>query len=82
MLQLSQPSVKPVLFYRYIYTDIVNFESVDHADGLSYAADKYMLPILSNRCIQYVKDNLSPKNVFRALEFGVDHHDEALKVYF
>ena len=51
-----------------------------HADDLYYAADKYMLPYLSERCIQYVKDNLSPKNVFQALELRILHENEALKV--
>ena len=53
---------------------------MDHADGLSYAADKYMIPNLSDRCIRYVTDNLSAKNVFRALEFGILRENEPLKV--
>ena len=40
-----------------------------------------MITNLSERCIQYVKDNLSSKNVFRALEFGIFYENETLKVY-
>jgi len=31
--------------------------------------------------MQYVKENLSPRNVFQALEFGILHENEALKVF-
>jgi len=60
---------------------MISLQAVEDAYNLYYAADKYMLPNLSERCIQYLKDNLSPKNVFRALEFGTLRENEALKVY-
>jgi len=81
MVNFNSKLKQLISFIRFIYTDVVNFESVGHANDLYYAADKYMLPYLAERCIQYVKGNLSPRNVFQALEFGILNENEDLKVF-
>lgn len=66
---------------RFIYTERTELKSLDEAENLSYAASKYILPTLFRICVEYMGDNLSPENVFRALEFGIFHNETELKVY-
>lgn len=66
------------LFNRYIYIDSIDLESLDDAVDLIYAAEKYMIPSLSSRCIDYMINN--PSNLFRVLEYAVLTENAGLKV--
>lgn len=72
LLQNFQNNI--LIFYfsysRYIYTDTIVFNTVEEAIGVLYAAKKYMLPHLSQKCHDYVLDNLSPNNVLLVYEFA------------
>jgi len=58
----------------------MDLESVDQAIDLYYAAQKYILPKLVDKCIKYIMENLSPENVFRVLDFTQICDDKNLKV--
>jgi len=70
------------MWYRHIYTDSVDIQSVDQAMGLCYAAQKYDLPDLVTECLQYVEDNLIPECTIKVLEFTNLFEDGNLKVNF
>ena len=65
-----------------MYSDSMNLQSIDQALGLWEAAQKYILPDLLAKCIQYVKINLSPECTIRVLEFIKLFEDETVKVSF
>jgi len=47
---------------------------------LCYAAQKYILPDLVAKCLQYVKDVLCLENIFLVLEFIKLFEDASIKV--
>lgn len=68
-------SVKFIFHYyfpmiRYIYTDTIEITSMDKACELCYVAKKYMLPLVVQRCTEYLWSDLNSKNVCRAFEFA------------
>ena len=69
-----------LLFIRYIYTDQVDLKSFDQACELTYAAKKYMVSNLMEKCSQFMRKDLIPENVFSALEYANLHEDTTLKV--
>ena len=54
----------------YIYTDKVDLLTFDQACELCYAAKKYMLPDLVDKCTNYLYNNLQPRNACKAHEFA------------
>lgn len=53
----------------------------DQAYELCYAAKKYMVPNLVEKCSQFMWKDLIPENVCRALEFANLYEDVLLKVH-
>jgi len=53
---------------------------MNQAMGLYYAAQKYILPEVVAKCVQYVKENLCPANICKVLEFSKLCDDEQLQV--
>lgn len=68
------------VFFRYVYTEHVELKSFDQACYLCYAAKKYMIPNLVEKCSQFMWKDLTPQNVCRALEFANLYEDARLKV--
>lgn len=56
--------------FRYIYTDTIEISSMDKACELCYVAKKYMLPVVVQRCTEFLWSDLNAKNVCRAFEFA------------
>lgn len=63
-----------------MYTEQVELKSFDQACELCYAAKKYMIPNLVEKCSQFMWKDLIPQNVCRALEFANLYEDARLKV--
>ncbi|KAF4517097.1 hypothetical protein B566_EDAN007020 [Ephemera danica] len=61
----------------YIYSDHTKLENVETALCVCYAANKYMINTLILKCIDFIKKNLDPDIVCRALEFArlIDNAD-------
>ena len=53
-------------FFRYVYSDEVNLSGSTVME-LLYLSKKYILPSLTEKCIQYLQDNLDASNVFSIL---------------
>ncbi|KAF4527898.1 hypothetical protein B566_EDAN011289 [Ephemera danica] len=60
----------PVFQAMYIYTDSINLKSFDLGCDLLYAAKKYILPYVVERCKTYLVSNLTHENVCRVYEFA------------
>lgn len=54
----------------YIYTDVIQVDTVDKACELCYAAKKYMLWHVVETCTNFIFKDLRPANVCRAYEFA------------
>ena len=52
--------------FRYMYSDEVNL-SGSNVMGVLYLAKKYIVPSLTNKCAEYLKEKLDPSNVFSIL---------------
>ena len=65
-------------FYRYVYTDNVQFSSVEEACDVLYAAKKYMISNLSQLCHSYMKRNMQAKDVVAVYEYAKLLEEEAL----
>jgi len=63
-----------------MYSDSLNLQSMDQALSLWQAAQKYILPHLVAKCIQYVKNKISPEYNIKVLEFIKLFEDETIKV--
>ena len=55
-------------FFHYMYSDEVNL-SGSNVMGVLYLAKKYMVPSLTEKCTEFLQDNLNPSNVFSILPF-------------
>lgn len=64
--------------FRYIYTDRIEITSMDKACELCYVAKKYMLPVVVQRCTEFLWSDLNAKNVCRAFEFAKLFEEPAL----
>ena len=60
--------------FRYMYSDEVNL-SGRNVLGVLYVAKKYMVPLLADRCMKYIKIHLDPSNVFSILP-AVEKYEE------
>ena len=66
--------------FRYIYTERVDLKSFDQACELSYAANKYVVSDLLEKCLHFMGKDLIPENVYRALKYANLYKDTTLKV--
>ena len=63
--------------FRYMYSDEVNL-SGSNVMGVLYLAKKYMVPSLTDKCMEYLKEKLDPSNVFIILPFAQKYEDNTL----
>ena len=66
---------------RYIYTEHVELRNVEQPCKLSYAAKKYSVPHLLEKCSEFMWTDLTVDNACRALEYAVLYEDVNLKVH-
>ncbi|KAL1458618.1 hypothetical protein WDU94_008754, partial [Cyamophila willieti] len=76
-IKLDEPVVLPdmdaehfQLFIKYLYTDILSIPDVDSAHGILYAAKKYLIPHLAQRCVRYLESNLCIDNLLDTLRIA------------
>ena len=60
-----------------MYSDEVNL-SGSNVMGVLYLAKKYMVPSLTDKCMEYLKEKLDPSNVFIILPFAQKYEDKTL----
>ena len=60
-----------------MYSDEVNL-SESNVMGVLYLAKKYMVPSLTDKCMEYLKEKLDPSNVFIILPFAQQYEDKTL----
>ena len=63
--------------FRYVYSDEVNL-SGSNVMGVLYLAKKYIVPSLTNKCAEYLKEKLDPSNVFSILPLAQKYEEKAL----
>lgn len=56
----------------------IEITSMDKACELCYVAKKYMLPVVVQRCTEFLWSDLNAKNVCRAFEFAKLFEEPAL----
>ncbi|KXJ19949.1 BTB/POZ domain-containing protein 2 [Exaiptasia diaphana] len=59
---------------RFLHSDVVNLTGSNVMEVL-YLADKYMLPLLQDKCYEYLADNLTPDDVFTVLPQAQQSND-------
>ena len=64
--------------FRYMYSDEVNL-SGSNVMGVLYLAKKYIVPSLTDKCTEYLKENLDPSNVFSILSSSLKYEEKALE---
>ena len=64
--------------FRYLYSDEVNL-SGSNVMGVLYLAKKYMVPSLTDKCMEYLKEKLDPSNVFIILPFVQKYEHKTLE---
>ena len=64
--------------FRFLYTDKVNLSGSNVMQVL-YLANKYMVPSLSKKCAEYLRDNLKVSNVFLILPHAQKYEDKDLE---
>ena len=64
-------------FLRCLYYDDIRLTG-NCVMGLFYLSKKYMVPFLTERCSEYLRDNLSAENVFSVLPLAQKYEDEHL----
>ena len=64
--------------FRYIYSDEVNL-SGSNVMGVLYLAKKYIVPSLTDKCTEYLKEKLDPSSVFSILPFSLKYEEKALE---
>lgn len=57
-------------YFRYIYSDDINMDSLDQACELCYVAKKYMLPQLLKTCMEFIWKDVDCETALRAYEFA------------
>ena len=63
--------------FRYMYSDEVNL-SGSNVMGVLYLAKKYIVPSLTDKCTEYLKEKLDPSNVFSILPSSLKYEEKAL----
>ncbi|GIX69772.1 TD and POZ domain-containing protein 5 [Caerostris extrusa] len=68
-------------FLLFLYTDDIKNLLSDTVKELYYAADKYDVPLLKEKCTAFMKKNLSIKNACDLLQLADIHQDSCLKTF-
>jgi BTB/POZ domain. len=55
---------------RYLYTDTLNIPDLDTAQGILYAAQKYLIPHLAKHCVKYLECSLNLDNLLDTLRIA------------
>ena len=63
--------------FRHLYSDEVNL-SGSNVLGVLYLAKKYMVPVLADKCKDYLQDKLDPSNVFTILPTAQKYEEKNL----
>ncbi|XP_078361886.1 BTB/POZ domain-containing protein 6-like [Oculina patagonica] len=63
--------------FRYMYSDEANLTG-SNVMGVLYLAKKYMVPLLADKCIEYLQDSVDPSNVFSILTFAQKYEEKTL----
>jgi hypothetical protein len=63
---------------RFLYTDKVLL-TLDNALGVLYLAKKYILPVLADKCITFVKNNINSDNVLTVLSHSLFLNEKFLE---
>ena len=63
--------------FRYMYSDEVDL-SGSNVRGVLYLAKKYMVPSLTDRCTDYLSENLDSSNVFSILPYAQKYEEKNL----
>ena len=64
--------------FRYLYSDEVNL-SGSNVMGVLYLAKKYIVPSLTDKCTEYLKEKLDRSNVFSILPSSQKYEEKALE---
>ena len=64
--------------FRYLYSDEVNL-SGSNVMGVLYLTKKYIVPSLTDKCVEYLKGKLDPSNVFSVLPSSLKYEEKALE---
>ena len=64
--------------FRYMYSDEVNL-SGSNVMRVLYMAKKYIVPSLTDKCTEYLKEKLDPSNVFSILPSSLKYEEKALE---
>ena len=64
--------------FRYMYSDEVHL-SGSNVMGVLYLAKKYIVPSLTDKCTEYLKEKLDPSNVFSILPSSLKYEEKALE---
>ena len=64
--------------FRYMYSDEVNL-SGSNVMGVLYLAKKYIVPSLTDKCTEYLKEKLDHSNVFSILPSLLKYEEKALE---
>ena len=65
-------------FLRFLYTDECNF-TADNAVFVLYLAEKYIVPSLAEKCVEFLETHLAAENVFVVLEQALKFEEEKLE---
>lgn len=63
--------------HRYLYYEDANFTD-DDVLGILYASKKYFVPLLTEKCIDYLEDHLTPSNICLVYEHSLLHNANRL----
>ena len=63
--------------FRYMYSDEVILNG-SNVMGVLYLAKKYMVPSLTDKCTEYLQENLDPSNVFSILPSAQKYEEQKL----
>ena len=64
--------------FRYMYSDEVHL-SGSNVMGVLYLAKKYIVPSLTDKCTEYLKERLDPSNVFSILPSSLKYEEKTLE---
>ena len=64
--------------FRYMYSDEVNL-SGSTVMGVLYLAKKYIVPSLTDKCTEFLKENIDPCNVFSILPSSLKYEEKTLE---
>ncbi|KAF8771285.1 Speckle-type POZ protein like [Argiope bruennichi] len=77
IFDLSPDTISRMLFY--IYTDTIHNLDWTNVKELYFASDIYEILTLKRRCSLFIKQNLTPSNVYEVLILADTHQDDDLK---